>query len=202
MIAFIKGKIEEFGEDYVVVDCQGIGYTVHMSMIEIEKLKSNKEPIKLFTHQQFREDYVGLFGFLDKEKLNLFKLLLSVSGVGPKAAISITSELEPQGIVLAILTNDDKTLCKAQGVGKKLAQRIILELKDKFKNYDFMEAQNTELTGANTPALAVSESNEAMGALMALGYTRQEAVGALRNVDRTAGLEEIVKQALKALLRG
>jgi Holliday junction DNA helicase RuvA len=206
MIAFIKGKIEEFGEEYVIIDNNGIGYYVTMPGSEVEKIKNNKEVVKLHTYQHVREDYIGLFGFLDKERLSMFKMLLNVSGVGPKAAISITSEVEPQSIILAIITNDEKTLCKAQGVGKKLAQRIILELKDKFKNYDFLNEGNIELANnsgnGNGNGNSNNDSTEALGALMALGYTRQEAVSALKNIDMSNGIEEIVKQALKSLMRG
>ena len=204
MIAFIKGKIEEYGEEYVIIDNNGIGYYVNMPGTEVEKIKNNKDVVKLYTYQHVREDYIGLFGFLDKERLSMFKMLLNVSGVGPKAAISITSGIEPQSIILAIITNDEKTLCKAQGVGKKLAQRIILELKDKFKNYDFINEGNIDLANSNGSGSGSdnNDSTEALGALMALGYTRQEAVSALKNIDMSNGIEEIVKQALRSLMRG
>jgi holliday junction DNA helicase RuvA len=202
MIAFIKGKIEEYGEEYVIIDNNGIGYYINMPGTEVEKIKNNKDIVKLFTYQHVREDYIGLFGFLDKERLSMFKMLLNVSGVGPKAAISITSGIEPQSIILAIITNDEKTLCKAQGVGKKLAQRIILELKDKFKNYDFINEGNIEAAVSNANSDGNSDISEALGALMALGYTRQEAVSALKNIDMSNSIEEIVKQSLKSLMRG
>jgi Holliday junction DNA helicase RuvA len=126
----------------------------------------------------------------------MFKLLLNISGVGPKAALSMLSSLSPQNMTLAIITGDEKTLCKAQGVGKKLAQRIILELKDKFKNYDFLSKDEVETIQAN-------DSMEAINALMSLGYTRQEAALAIKKVE-TEGMEieEIVKLALKALMKG
>jgi Holliday junction DNA helicase RuvA len=198
MIAFIKGKIEEFGEEYVIIDNNGIGYLISMPSTEINKIKNNKDVVKIHTYQHVREDFIGLFGFLDNEKLHMFKMLLNVSGVGPKAALSIISSIEPQNMILAIITSDEKTLCKAQGVGKKLAQRIILELKDKFKSYDFLEQ------GSSTVVENVCEESEAIGALMALGYTRQEALGAIRkvDVDKAKGIEEVVKLALKSLMRG
>jgi holliday junction DNA helicase RuvA len=195
MITFIKGIIEECGEEYVIIDNNGIGYQISMPATEISKLKNNKEVIKIYTYQHVREDYIGLFGFLDNEKLNMFKMLINVSGVGPKAAISIISSIEPQKIVLSIITGDEKTLCTAQGVGKKLAQRIILELRDKFKNYDFLDQKNTSDNN-------MGEELEAIGALLALGYTRQEAIGAIKNTDPSKGIEEVVKQALKSLMRG
>jgi Holliday junction DNA helicase RuvA len=126
----------------------------------------------------------------------MFKLLLNISGVGPKAALSMLSSLSPQNMILAIITGDEKALCKAQGVGKKLAQRIILELKDKFKNYDFLSKDEVEPIIAN-------DSMEAIGALMSLGYTRQEAALAIKKVGtEDKEIEEIVKLALKALMKG
>jgi len=196
MIAFIKGKIEECGEEYVIIDNNGMGYQIIMPPTEINKLKNNSEVVKIYTYQHIREDYLGLFGFLDNEKLSMFKMLINVSGVGPKAAISIIASVEPQNIVLSIITGDEKSLCKAQGVGKKLAQRIILELKDKFKNYDFLEQKSP------TQSSNIGDELEAIGALLALGYTRQEAVGAIKNLDPSMSLEEVVKQALKSLMRG
>lgn len=196
MIAYIRGLVEEFGEDYVIIDNNGIGYYISMPMNEIEKLKKQKGAVKINTYHYVREDSIDLFGFIEKESLNMFKLLLNISGVGPKAALSMLSALSPQNITLAIITGDEKALCKAQGVGKKLAQRIILELKDKFKNYDFLPGEDVE-----TPIY--NDSQEAIGALMSLGYTRQEAVHAIKKVDAEGkGIEDIVKLALKVLMKG
>jgi Holliday junction DNA helicase RuvA len=122
-------------------------------------------------------------------------MLINVSGVGPKAALSMLSSISPSNMILAIISSDEKTLCKAQGIGKKLAQRIILELKDKFKNYDFIISKDEDGTELN-------EEFEAVGALMALGYTRQEAVSAVSKVDKNNSIEEIIKQALKLLMKG
>lgn len=199
MIAYIKGKLEEAGEDYAVIDHNGMGYLIGMSMNDLEQLRKQEGIVKVFTYQHVREDNISLFGFLTAEKLNLFKLLIGVSGVGPKAAISIISSNEPANIILAILTSDDRTLCKAAGVGKKLALRIILELKDKFKNYESMTGAGFEL---EPEGMGQSAEQEAVGALMALGYTRGEAASALQKVDRTQSLEEVVKQALRTLMRG
>lgn len=195
MIAFIKGIIEEVGEDYIIIDNNGVGYLISMPINEIEKVKNKREMVKIFTYQYVREDQIGLYGFLDKEALNMFKMLINVSGVGPKAALSMLSSISPSNMILAIISSDEKTLCKAQGVGKKLAQRIILELKDKFKNYDFIISKDEDGTELN-------EEFEAVGALMALGYTRQEAVSAVSKVDKNNSIEEIIKQALKLLMKG
>jgi Holliday junction DNA helicase RuvA len=195
VIAFIKGIIEEVGEDYIIIDNNGVGYLISMPINEIEKVKNKREMVKIFTYQYVREDQIGLYGFLDKEALNMFKMLINVSGVGPKAALSMLSSISPSNMILAIISSDEKTLCKAQGVGKKLAQRIILELKDKFKNYDFIISKDEDGTELN-------EEFEAVGALMALGYTRQEAVSAVSKVDKNNSIEEIIKQALKLLMKG
>ncbi len=196
MIAYIRGLVEEIGENYVIIDNNGIGYYISMPVSEIESLKKLKGVVKINTYHHVREDSIDLFGFIGKESLNMFEMLLNVSGVGPKAALSILSALSPQNITLAIITGDEKNLCKAQGVGKKLAQRIILELKDKFKNYDFMPNDEGEDT-------KYSDSMEILGALMSLGYTRQEAINAIKRVNTEGkSIEEIVKLALKVLMKG
>lgn len=197
MIAYIKGDIEVIGDDYIIIDNNGIGYLIYMPLSDIEKLKNQKENVKINTYQYVREDSVGLFGFVSTEGLNMFKMLINVSGVGPKAALSILSSVSPSNLILAIIMGDDKTLCRAQGIGKKIAQRIILELKDKFKDYD--------LTAQDEKGNDYSENDgmEALAALMALGYTRQEAASAIKQVDDgTLSIEEIVKRSLKFLMRG
>lgn len=194
MIAFVKGLVEEFGEDFVIIDNGGIGYLVSMPANDIEKLKKQDGMVKVHTYHYVREDNIGLFGFVDREGLSMFKMLINVSGVGPKAALSILSAISPSNVILSIITGDEKSLCKAQGVGKKLAQRIILELKDKFKDYNFIENEPAALESSD-------DSIEAMGALMALGYTKQEALGAINKADKTKGVEDIIKQALKQLMK-
>jgi holliday junction DNA helicase RuvA len=196
MIAHIKGILEEYGDDYVVIDTNGVGYLISMPLNEVERVKKQKGTIKVYTYHYVREDQMGLYGFLEKEALGMFKMLINISGVGPKAALSMLSALSPASMILAIISGDDKTLTKAQGVGKKLAQRIILELKDKFKDYNF--GVETEEQGS----IPMDNMGEALGALMSLGYTRQEAAAVLNKVDKTKGLEEIVKDALKLLMRG
>lgn len=196
MIAYIRGLVDEIGEDYVIIDNNGIGYFISMPISEIENLKKQKGIVKINTYHYVREDSIDLFGFIEKESLNMFKILLNISGVGPKAALSILSVLSPQNLILAIITGDEKALCKAQGVGKKLAQRLMLELKDKFKNYDFLPNGEVEEAQYN-------DSMEAVGALMSLGYTRQEAALAIKKINTEGlGIEEIVKLALKVLMKG
>jgi Holliday junction DNA helicase RuvA len=197
MIAFIKGTIEEVSTDSILIDCNGVGYKVFMPSNQIEKIKSIQGRIKVHTYYYVREDQVNLYGFMDKEGLNMFNMLIGVSGVGPKAALSILSAVPPSSLILSIITGDEKSLCKAQGVGKKMSQRIILELRDKLKNYNIASSlpESDEVYGEN-------EAAEALGALMTLGYTKQEAAGALNKIDKSLAIEEKVKQALKLLMRG
>jgi Holliday junction DNA helicase RuvA len=196
VIAYVKGIVDSYGEDYIILDNNGIGYYISMPVTEIENVRKTSGTVKIHTYHYVREDAVGLFGFLSVESLNVFKMLLNVSGVGPKAALSMLSAINPSNIILSIITGDEKTLCKAQGVGKKLAQRIILELKDKFKNYDFISNNEGE-------ELRSDDAFEAVGALMALGYTKNEAASAIKKVDSEGkSIEEIVKLSLKVLMKG
>lgn len=195
MIAYVKGTVEYSGEDYAVIDNNGIGYYISMPVSDVQKIKDEKGIIKINTYHYVREDAIGLYGFIDIDALNIFKLLINVSGVGPKAALSMLSSISPEGIILAIITEDCKELCKAQGVGKKLASRIILELKDKFKNYDMTNTDSENIEKS-------SDVFEAISALAALGYTRSEAVAAVQKTGKLNGVEEIVKQALKFLMKG
>lgn len=199
MIHFIKGYIEEVIDDGVVVENNDIGYKIHMSYRDIQKLEKQNEKVKIYTYQQVREDEILLYGFLNKEELNIFKMLISISGVGPKAAISILSSLSAQDFILAVITNNEKAIVKAQGVGKKLAQRIILELKDKFKDYELIQKENKDDTVAE---IGIDE-NEAVGALIALGYTRKEALSAISKVSSEANsIEDIIKLSLRVLMKG
>ena len=197
MIAFIKGTIEEVLADSVLIDCNGIGYRVFMPSSQIEKIKGIQGRIKVHTYYYVREDQVSLYGFMDKEGLNMFNMLIGVSGVGPKAALSILSVVPPSSLILSIITNDEKSLCKAQGVGKKMSQRIILELRDKLKDYNIPSS-----LPESDEAYVENEAAEALGALMSLGYTKQEAAGVLNKIDKTLTIEEKVKQALKLLMKG
>lgn len=195
MFAYIKGTVEFIGDDYIILDNNGIGYLIYMPLNDIEIVKKQKSVVKICTYQYVREDALVLYGFISNEEINIFKMLINVSGVGPKAALSILSNISPSNFILAIITNDEKTLCCAQGIGKKLAQRIILELKDKFKDYDF--------TNQEENIKVESGEMEALAALMALGYTKKEAASAIKQVDDgSLNVEDIVKKSLKVLMRG
>ena len=195
MIAYVKGTVECTGEDYAVIDNNGIGYYISMPVNDVQRIKNEKGTVKVNTYHYVREDAIGLYGFIDIDALNIFKLLINVSGVGPKAALSMLSSISPESIILAIMAEDDKKLCKAQGVGKKIASRIILELKDKFKNYDMNPADNENIEKSDNVF-------EAISALIALGYTRSEAVSAVQKAGKQDSVEAIVKLALKILMKG
>jgi Holliday junction DNA helicase RuvA len=201
LFAYIKGKVAYKSKDYVVVDTMGIGYKIFTSMNSLFNIKSDEE-IKLHTHLYVREDMMNIFGFTTKEELGIFELLISVSGVGPKAALSVLSVADSSKFSLAIINNDVKILTKAQGVGKKIAQRIILELKDKISK-EQIEYINSIKNDADYVEDDLNKDvvNEAVSALMVLGYTPSEANKSVSKVY-TEGMdvENIIKDALKQLL--
>ena len=192
MYAFIKGILESSSNGVAVVDCNGVGYEVYVSPATVNRLPALGKQIKLYTHLQVREDAMELFGFLSAEEKEVYEILISVSGVGPKVGLAILSTLEPDGFIYAVVNGDAKAIAKSPGVGPKLAQRIILELKDKFKGYG---ADIEELSAEPVTSLA----NEAAEALLALGYTQNEAMNAVSGLEGT--VEEMVGQALRKLMQ-
>lgn len=207
MFYYISGKLAALEPNFAVVDAGGVGYKMTITQNTYSamppRLTVNEPPqVKLYSYMAVREDGVELFGFISGEELSAFKLLITVSGVGPKAAISILSQLSPAKLALAICTEDKKAIAKANGIGPKTAARIILELKDKLKNQlsdgDYAEniADSTAVPGAS------SKLSDAQDALAVLGYSRNEALSALKSID-TDGMEldEIIKLALKKLMR-
>jgi Holliday junction DNA helicase RuvA len=188
-----------------VIDCCGVGYKVTVTSNTLRKLPMNPEKpprIRLLTYMQVREDGVDLFGFYTAEELDMFKMLISVSGVGPKAAVSILSLMTPEKLSLSIATEDVKAISKAPGVGAKTAGRIILDLKDKVAKA-FPAIESAEDTSAPTApsAAGTSKMSDAQSALLSLGYSRQEISAALAKVDTSASLEDIIRLALNVLLR-
>ena len=197
MFYYLNGTITVLDANLAVVDCGGVGYACHTTNYTISKLQIGK-PARLYTYCNIKEDAFDIFGFSTREELNCFEKLLGVTGVGPKAALAILSVVTPDQFTLAVMTQDEKTLTMAQGVGKKMAQRILLELKDK------LAPAQMELNAARMDtALPVhgSKSAEATAALASLGYSQQEIAIALRGVDvNTMSVEEIVRQALRAMV--
>ncbi|MBQ4116355.1 MAG: Holliday junction branch migration protein RuvA [Clostridia bacterium] len=201
MFYHISGELVLVESNTAVVDCNGVGYSLTVSLNTQRYLKSPGQKIKLYTHFSVREDGVELFGFYDLEERDIFKLLITVSGVGPKAAINIMSALTPQSFVSAVMNGDTKLISKAQNVGAKTAARIVLELKDKL-------AKTVSVSDSEDVISSVNTSNnsekivEAQNALMVLGYKHSEAVAALRGIDvGKMELEDIIREALKRLMR-
>lgn len=199
MFYYLNGIVAETGPNLAVIDCGGVGYSCATTNYTLSQIKRG-EQAKLYTYLHVREDIFELYGFADPSELNSFKMLLGVSGVGPKAALAILSSSTPDQLALAIVTGDEKTLMMAPGIGKKIAQRIILELKDKLsKEQGSFSAAGR---GAAVVPIRNSKSDEAAAALAVLGYTTQDIAAALRGVDvETLSLEEIIRQALKKMVR-
>ena len=199
MFAYIKGSLEEKGHNYVVIEVSGIGYKIFMSETAISKMCDLGETIKVHTYYYVREDNISLYGFLTKEELKMFELLLSVSGIGAKSAITMLSNISPSSFALAVISNDVNSLKKIPGVGPKSAQRIILELKDKLKTQQAIEEESLEIKVEIQKSENVSE---AMEALQILGYNKREVEKAFEKIANTYfSVEELIKKALSLLSR-
>ena len=195
MISYIKGTITHKGETFVVLECQGIGYKISVSDTTLSRLDQQQETM-LYTFLYVKEDSISLFGFLTEQEQSLFEQLLSVSGIGPKGALGFLSQMTPQEIVLAIVSEDIRALTKAPGVGKKTAQRLVLELKDKVKAEDALKETHLEQKQENSGA-----KWEAIEGLTALGYSKSEAVKAVHaSYQEGLSVEEILKLALKKMV--
>ena len=198
MFYYLNGEITMMEGNLAVVDCGGVGYACRSTSYTLSKLRVG-QTAKLFTYCNIREDAFDIFGFSTREELHYFELLLGVTGVGPKAAIAILSATSPERFLLAIMTQDEKALTAAPGVGKKLAQRIILELKDKLGAVTEVDLSG----GASAAVLPTSGNNLALAqaALAELGYNQSEIGAALKGI-KTEGMstEEIVRQCLRAMV--
>ena len=200
MFYYLDGTVAELLPYLAVIDCGGVGYACRTTNNTLSALKKGQRG-KLYTYLNVGEDVFDLYGFATSNELNSFKLLLGVSGVGPKAALAILSSGTPESLAMAIVTGDEKALTAAPGVGKKIAQRIILELKDKMAResgvLDFDRSK-----GAPAPAMFASKATEAAQALAVLGYSSQEVTQALKGVDvESLPLEEIIRQSLKKMVK-
>ena len=208
MFYFIKGPLVMSDLHTAVIDAGGVGYKLTISENTYRALPRMGAGgvVTLYTHLSVREDGVELFGFENERELSSFKMLLSVSGVGPKAAMAILSLLTPEKFALAVCTEDRKTISKANGIGPKTAARIILELRDKLmKERDIDDDLSTAILDHSAEAAgapARGKMSEAQDALLVLGYSRSEAQSVLKNIDTQAlSVEEIIKEALKRLMR-
>ena len=200
MFYYLNGVVAEMEANLAVIDCGGVGYACATTNYTLSQLKKG-ERAKLYTYMNVREDAVDLFGFSNQSELHSFKLLLGVSGVGPKAALSILSANTPANLAMAVVMGDEKALTAAPGIGKKIAQRIILELKDKLAKE---QASFGPDTGGSVPLtmLPNDKAKEAGAALAVLGYSGSEVASALKGIDiDTLPLEEIIRQALKRMVK-
>ena len=197
MYYYVNGTVAEIGPNLAVIDCGGVGYACATTNYTLAQLKRG-EQAKLYTYLHVREEIFDLYGFSTQAELRSFKMLLGVSGVGPKAALAILSSGTPDQLALSIVTGDEKSLTGVPGIGKKIAQRIILELKDKLaKEQTGFDAR----MGTLSPIPAGGKTQEAASALAVLGYSSQEISAALKGVDAALPVEEMIRIALKKMAR-
>ncbi len=202
MFYHVSGTVAHTEPYLAVIDCGGVGYACRTTSYTLSTLKKG-DKAKLFTHLNVREDAVELYGFATQEELSLFRQLISVSGVGPKAALSILSATTPANLALSIITGDEKALTCAQGIGKKIAQRVILELKDKLAKGQTLGPVGESYGGSGVTVIPENKLSEASAALAVLGYSQGEINLALKGIDLDAfSLEEIIRQALKKMMKG
>ena len=200
MISYITGALTEIEEDMVIIESNGIGYGIYVPSSIMPYLPAPGEKIKLYTYLYVREDAFALYGFKEKEDLKIFRLLLGVSGIGPKGALGILSAITPDELRFAILAEDIKTISKAPGIGLKTAKKMILELKDKMDlKEDFMLDKGDKIENRTERINQHDKRNEAVMALTALGYSGTDALKAVKKVDMTEDMtvEQLLKKALK-----
>jgi Holliday junction DNA helicase RuvA len=200
MFYYIKGELVYTDPTTAVVDCNGVGYKMSVSKNTLARLTKRGEKVCLYTHFHIREDAVELLGFYTETELEAFKLLITVSGIGPKAAMAILSVLTPEKFALAVTMGDAKAIAKAPGVGSKTAARVILELKEKVAKSFPTESASAEGEIPESDELVFGNTEEAIGALMVLGYSRQEAQSALKGVDPLLSLEDMITEALRKMM--
>lgn len=200
MYEYIKGKYIGINKDYIIIENNGIGYKIFTSGATMAEMPKVSEEVMLYLEQIVREDFVGLYGFNNREELEMFKMLISISGVGAKAALSLLSISRINNLKYAIMMEDEKHLCRAPGIGKKTAGRIILELKDKIKKDDVIEGVDIQEGFEDVIQSSANTISEVLGALLALGYSEKEAETALKKVNKQETLENIIKECLKVLM--
>ncbi len=198
MFYSISGKTVSTDVNGVAVQCGPVAFYCFASFNTLRKIGGTGSEVLLYTYLNVKEDALDLYGFYDQKELQCFKLLISVTGVGPKAALSILSQLEPEKLALCVASGDAKTITKAQGVGAKIAQRVVLELKDKFKADVSGVSFGGEVEAAGVVS-ASKNSEEAVSALEMLGYSRSQASAAVGKLDSSNSTEQLIKDALKIL---
>ena len=199
MFYYLKGTVGHLAPNLAVIDCGGVGYACRTTSYTLSALQVG-EPAKLYTYLNVREDAMELYGFASENERNCFQMLIAVSGVGPKAALSILSATTPEGLATSIITGNEKSLMVAQGIGKKIAQRIILELKDKLSKGQLPAEES--YGGSGVTVIPQDKTSEASAALAVLGYNPAEIAAALKGLDlEKLTLEEIVRQALRKMVK-
>lgn len=198
MYEYIKGKYMGIIKDYIIIENNNIGYKIFTSGITMSEMPKVSEEVMLYLTQIVREDFIGLYGFISRDELNMFNMLLGINGVGAKAALSLLSISKITNLKYAIMTGDEKHLCKAPGIGKKTAGRIILELKDKLKPDEFLNDEGLEI--GSEQETDYENIQEVLGALLALGYSEKEANTAIKTINKGNSVEEMIKEALKVLM--
>jgi Holliday junction DNA helicase RuvA len=200
LFTYIKGIFIGINNDHVIIENNGMGYKIYASGSTMAVMPKTGEEVMLYLVQIIREDFIGLYGFFTEEERNMFNKLLTINGVGAKASLSLLSICSINNLKYAILTGDEKTIVKAPGIGKKIAQRIILELKDKFEAEQFI----SDITDDSEEARIIHDTDkkvaEVMGALISLGYSEKEAERAIKATDKSENLESIIKDCLKFLM--
>lgn len=200
MFYYVKGTVAHLAPNLAVIDCGGVGYACRTTSYTLSALQAGQEG-KLYTHLNVREDAMELYGFATENERSCFQMLLAVSGVGPKAALSILSATTPEGLATAIITGNEKALMVAQGIGKKIAQRILLELKDKLAKGQLPAAEES-YGGTGITVIPQDKLSEATAALAVLGYQPGEIAAVLKGIDLDGmSLEEIIRQALKKMVK-
>lgn len=201
MFYYLNGTVAHIAPYLAVIDCGGVGYACRTTNVTLSALTMGK-PGKLYTHLNVREDAMELYGFATEEELNCFEMLIGISGVGPKAALSILSSTPPERLALAIITGDEKALTTAPGIGKKIAQRIILELKDKLAKGQLGNPAGESFGGSGVTVIPENKASEASAALAVLGYSQSEIAMALKGIElEPMTLEQIIKQALRKMVK-
>ena len=202
MYYYVSGTVAHVEPYLAVIDCGGVGYACRTTSYTLSQIKKG-DKAKLHTCLSVREDAMDLYGFATQEELKLFQQLISVSGVGPKAALGILSSSSPANLAMSIITGDEKSLTAAQGVGKKIAQRVILELKDKLAKGQTISASGESVAGPAMTIIPQNKLSEASAALAVLGYSQTEINVALKGVDiDSQPLEQVIRLALKNMVKG
>lgn len=202
MISYIRGELVAIEEDKVILDVNGVGFGIYMPAQAMSMLPPLGEEIRLHTYMNVREDAMQLFGFLTRDDLKVFKLLIGVSGIGPKGGLSILSQLSPDDLRFAVMANDAKTISSAPGIGKKTAEKLIIELKDKLSIEDVLNKAVENETATTVTNAGNEIQAEAVQALVALGYGSTESMKAVKKVllDENTTVEDVLKQALKNMM--